>query len=373
MSEFAAAYEVLGSRLSGSGLLNPHGTWSNEKQIADLTAGQALNIPRGMIPPSGYDSTNPPWVSAKINLRGDVDTWSECMVNNTDILQNGSIVDNSADALARLIGVNAYSEGRLAPSLQINIALPANPLTGVAQVTQKYQGETYMGWAHFCEFEDHPPNSSTDGEARLTELLRTFNQSTSSYTVGLSPSGAPHVMQRCGFAALAPEGAVFIEASDQGSGVDQIPNDAADSEASQFRNHPSVFFTSGLSRYVRTVTRQAVDQAALNANDSGGALEVIVVDQQLTSSDWLVCVDGAWMVVNLKHPAGSDWRRPRDIWNNIWVPIISAGGASSNATQLGRVAHASQANDAIATRWQYASYFRCLPLPGANAPQQDQG
>jgi hypothetical protein len=372
MTEHAACYETLGSRFTGSGSHRQDSCWSTFFQSADITSvsppGTLFQTP--IIPPSGFNTGNPPWTAGKIMLEGDVDTWTECMSSSNNMLQNGAIVANGNRPIRAYPGDINWNTGRVAPNLQTDIALPANPVGGEGQVTCRYQGEVYQGLAHFCEFEDDPPNALADGSARLTELLTLFDQATNRYTAGADAGGNAIELAGCGFSAVLPNGAVFIDPSDIGNGPDQMPALSVDNTAAAFRAHPGVFYPAGMTQYVRAITRQSFDQLELNFDVAGGPIAIWQVDSAPESTDWLVCIDGQYSIINLVHPAGSDYRRPRDIWNNVWQPIINSGGAVSLATIGGSVDNGSSAVGSISTRWKYATYFRCLKVPDTtNIPQ----
>lgn len=225
-----------------------------------------------------------------------------------------------------------------------------------------YKAQTYQGLHHFIEFEDQPPNSNPDGSQRTREILTQITQSGTRYQLGIDATGQPVYVEQCGFAAIAPEGAVFIRPDDfGGSAPDQIPSDVRENKASRFRFHPSVFFPAGKAQYVRALTRQHVDGVALDAIASQ-PLAVLVVDEPVTSSNWLLSVDGQPQLVKLPHPSGSDYRRPRDIWNNVWVPLLSASPDVSSSPAFGPITEAF--GGAVDYRFAYADYFRCISIPG---------
>ena len=124
---------------------------------------------------------------------------------------------------------------------------------------------------------------------------------------------------------------------------------------------------------MRALTRQAIDVNAIDATGSNvdtAPLAIYTVDTAPTHSDWVVSVDGQVQIVRLLHPAGSDYRRPRDIYNALWVPILTGGSNTANAVAFGQVVGQT---DAVAFRWAYCDYLRCLPLAGTNVNQSGGG
>lgn len=371
MTQHTACYETLGARFTAAGSHRPDSAWKTRLLSVDPTetAPPGLLFDTPLVPPSGFKRGTPPWTAGKVVIHGDTDIWYECLAESDWVSQDGAAFDNGAPGIQSHAGDINWNTGRIAPNLEAVLPLPANPTGAEGQATMCYIGETYQGLAHFCEFEDHPPNNGTDGSAALTALLLLFDQAVNTYTVGNDGSN-DIVVNGCGFAAVTPNGAIFIEPTDIGPGLDQIPTDSDQNTASRFRAHPGVFYPAGMTQYVRAITRQAVDDFELNFDVAGGPIAIWQVDSAPENSDWLVCVDSQYQVIRLDHPEGSDYRRPRDIWNNVWQPIINAGGAVSLAL-IGRdPSGTSAAVGTISTRWKYANYFRCLKVPDTtNIPQ----
>ena len=61
----------------------------------------------------------------------------------------------------------------------------------------------------------------------------------------------------------------------------------------------------------------------------------LVIDRAPTFSAWVIGVDGHKVFCGIEHPAGSDYRRPRDIWENVWLPLIA--GANSTAAAIDNI------------------------------------
>ena len=133
-----------------------------------------------------------------------------------------------------------------------------------------------------------------------------------------------------------------------------------------------MFFTPGRAKYARALTRQAVDAVAVDfaTGQAGGPLGITSVDQSITTSDWLIMVDGQPSIVRLTHPGGSDLRRPRDIYEDAWGPILNGPSSSFSAIQF--VSGAGNLGG-VGFRWSYADYFRCLPISGTNVTQSTIG
>lgn len=98
-------------------------------------------------------------------------------------------------------------------------------------------------------------------------------------------------------------------------------------------------------------------------------IKIVQVDNPLTQSAWMVGIDGVMSPVYVQHPNGSDYRRPHDIWTNVWLPIINGSTSVQDAVKVGVGANITDVGDM--TRFQYLEYARCLPLPGTPTTQTD--
>lgn len=339
------------------------------------TSSNVLNHP--LIPFSGF--TIPPISSLLFRTITDDDAimsigiaWAEQIA----VLLDGTPLDNNIALIATATG----DGGRVARDIFLStggdVGTALSALTGTTigldvEAQCSYLSETYMGLAHFCEFESHPPDTDAAGESRLQELFSLFDSSSASYQVGVDSLGEAIVVEQCGFAAVDPSGVVYITPNDIGVGPDQIPAAVTDNEPANFRAHPSVFYPSGRSQYVRGLTRQKVDTTALAAGSAGNALKIIRVDAAPTNSDWLTIIDGTPVIINVLHPAGSDFRRPRDIWTNVILPLINTGGANQQVSVYG--SPTGTVGGALLTRLAYSEYWRCLPLTGTRITQTGGG
>lgn len=261
--------------------------------------------------------------------------------------------------------------GRLSPRQQLNFggayaaaiaALAGNPTTVDVLLHMAYRNQSYTGLQHFVEFEEQPPDTPGDGTVRARALLRAIKEGVNTYTLGVDSSGVTVRCDKCSFAAISPEGVVYIEPTDTGANIEQIPPDPADNSSARYRFHPSVFIPAGMGQYIRGLGRQFSDGTAITAGATQ-ALGIVLVDSEVTASNWLVVVDGQAQLLRVTHPAATDYRRPRDIWNNVWVPIIAGSQNILSATSFAEIL-GTPSQGYVSNRFQYASYFRCLGLPG---------
>lgn len=380
MTIHSVCYESTSSRHAQVGAYPNTAVWTDTQKAIPATGAAAKSIPKGLVPISGYSSM--PLVNSSTEWDATADITVQAWGDQTRILQGGVEVDNTTAFHKKDIGESGYNSGRIAPRIYLDFdgaTEPAGLTEFDATVTYGYLDDHYTGYAHFIEFEDSA--DADNGQSRLRVLLDLLVNSTANYQVGVGAAAAAIVVNYCGFAGVDPTGAVYLRPEDIGNtNPDQISTDVAENDAAGFRAHPSVFYPAGKAKYVRSLLRGARDTVGIAVDTGGtgviggGPLEIIQVTSAPTQSNWLVSIEGQPSIVRLIHPAGSDYRRPRDIWNNVWVPILKGSSNQSAATFFaGGTELNATAGEALHYRWQYADYFRCLPLPGTNTNQTGVG
>lgn len=381
MTSHACSYESVSSRgHTGPGLPIQNQTGISLPGTGWATVNNRSNaINHPLVPFSGFHPLIPP--IHRVWFRTITDTAATISIGNgvtenTVVSIDGTSLDNDT---ALIISTSGFASGRLAPDIILDFngdaATALAALTGTTigldvNVEAGYIHETYMGMQQFCEFQEQPPNTGGSGHERLNELLNLFEVSSARFQIGVDTNGAAVFVEQAGFAALDPSAVIYIRPEDIGPNALQIPADMTDNSAAAFRAHPSVFYPSGKSQYVRAITRQGIDSEDVAAATTQ-PIKIISVTAAPTSSLWLVTIDGAPMIVRVSHPTGSDLRRPRDIWESAILPIINQGGANQGAetyTQIG-----NGLGDAVLSRLTYADYWRCLPLPGTRITQTGGG
>ncbi len=233
----------------------------------------------------------------------------------------------------------------------------------------------YTNYSHFVEWHEEPPDAGNGGVGnpqRLHQLLNTIADGGGSFSLG-QVNGQDIVVNDCGFAAVAPEGAVYIRPEDFESGTaDGIPGNQGQNTPSNYRFHPSVFLRR--TAYYRGISSPYNDVFAFNATGVTQPFDIIRIDENPFVSNWLLVIDGAPQLVQVNHPAGSDLRRPRDIWNEVWVPLLGGSQAVATAIELGQVVQSGGAvfpipTQVITSRLRFLEYARCLPLVGTRITQ----
>jgi hypothetical protein len=129
----------------------------------------------------------------------------------------------------------------------------------------------------------------------------------------------------------------YVLAGDVGNSDWQIPApDPAGNTSAKFRNHPSVFIRAQSAiRGLHHPARYPYDVAPItSAPPDISGVQLRTVDRAPTHSRWLLRVDSELLDVVIAHPAGSDIRRPRDIWNQVIVPTIGQAGGQSRPLAL---------------------------------------
>lgn len=138
----------------------------------------------------------------------------------------------------------------------------------------------------------------------------------------------PFTLPKCSMAYADPWGRVVMTTADLGAGLGQIPTDRTLWSAQQFLNQPQAFVR--LADHVRgigTARRRnpAIDAVPLQSGVAATMALYTVARAPLFSTWWCI-IDGVSQEITFQHPAGSDLRRPADIWRELIVPYITAMG-----------------------------------------------
>lgn len=379
MTTHTVCYESLGSRNANLSGVRPDKSWQQFAQLGWATDNAISDtVPWELLPKSATGAQGKTPVSAIwIAPQAAADSMGLLLPSIDYGSLDGTTLDNGA-----LVAINNdVASGRQSPRIVLafdgdfaaELVLLGVPFDGInATILHHYGTATYQGLAHFIEYEEQPPNDDNDGSIALLALLAKVQNGGARYRVGTNTAGEGLFAEGCGFAANAPEGALYIDPADVGTGPDQVSADITLNTNSKFRAHPNVFYPAGRSDYIRSITRQNVDSVAINVGGAGQPLRIVQVNQPLTASNWLVIVDGVPSIVNLAHPGGSDIRRPRDIWNQVWQPIIQ-NSSLSVADALTWISPTNTDGGGVGTRWKYLEYARCLELAGTDLVQEGGG
>lgn len=379
MSSHASAYELSASRTPAGGSTRIDSTYT--QLVGVLPTISAIDTPPIPAP------TPVPWSGVvlereTISYRVRVITDNaldllilEGQVGDFQWQLNGVLTENSGP-IDTVNAINAgVFAGRMTPIAQLNfggnvtiaIAALAGAITGydITRVWAYKEKTSYQGQAHFCEFEE-VPSANALISTRAQQVLDQLNSAGNVATLGSLANGTKVTVGNCVFAGIAPEGAVYIAPEDNGSNLDQIPASVTNNTADKFRFHPSVFIRRGA--YWNSVIRKAFDGLTISQPTAGQPLRIVTVDAPITQSAWLVGIDGTMSVIFVQHGA-LDLRRPRDIWNQIWIPILNGSTSVRDALSVGVGANITDIGKL--SRVQYLEYARCLPLPGTSVPQDD--
>ena len=418
MAQHAVCFELAGNRNAGSLGINPQSVITGEVNDLGINGAGPIYtsnaLPWPIIPPSAHGPQALAPAVGPVNtytykVTGMVATAAGppvpagpqagvyCYVSNGDEyfwVVNGVAFSNGVVAPVHRIGP-AFLSGRLSPdeilefsadagaALQAALA-PGNAVAAHLHLEWRYPLlNPYSNLSHLIEFAEVPPDVIPGGLSVPSAELSTVLGLTlgglqlragGRYELGVA-NGQTIYANACGFAGIAPEGTVYIRPEDFGGAqADRIPLDYQDNEASRFRFHPSVFVRR--PQYFRGVSAPYADPVAIDQIDAASTqvMRIITVDADPNYSNWLIIIDGQPQVVRLTHPAGSDLRRPRDIWNQLWVPIINGSNAASRSVELALWAApggfgVSAGPQVVLDRARFIEYARCLPL---NGTPQDQ-
>lgn len=220
----------------------------------------------------------------------------------------------------------------------------------------------YLGRSHFNEFVDVPPNSLFDQSAAVIGIGQQLQNAGASFVLGTTSSGQTRVLRDCQYAGQDPTGLMWIRPEDIGNQIEQIPADKNNNTAQHFRFYPNAFFRT--VSYINSVGSAYFDLSSIDSLLVNQPFILRQVEEAPTASTWLIIIDGQPQVVTVAHPAGSDFRRPDEIWNGVWVQLIqNANGPSTSALSLIRVGSSTGAGVAsFFNRLRYLQYARMLSM-----------
>lgn len=302
----------------------------------------------------------------------------EAQSDDPNWLLGSNLFPNGRDALQDRVDVVALGFTTLqlkTPALRLDGAALAGfsvpPVTVGGYVLYTSQGGARrISNSIFGSYVD----SSKDTLPSIEELLKStefqFIQGGARTFLGNTSGGQALFVNDCGAAYNDPCGCVFIDPGDIGNAAEQIPQDVASNSPAHYRFHPSVFFRR--AQAVRAFA--ALDPTSgFPVNQNLGNLTVFSVSRAPTHSRWSFIFDGAEMDVVVTHPAGSDLRRPRDIWNSVIVDTLLRNNAGGNGLITSRVDDSSGPRlfipDDLIKRMQYMQYARFIePLDGLATP-----
>lgn len=250
-------------------------------------------------------------------------------------------------------------------------ALDGDPLN--VNVTTHWQyppNLTRFGLQTIGGFVDIPPNSAANGAAALEALLRQIQTAAGgSFVLGVTSGGQTLRVYDCGYAGLSPAAAVIMRPEDVGFNAEQIPaSTTLSNTAERFRFHPSVFLRR--TAYLRALSRQTQDPLDITVGVSSQPITIWTIPAALPYSDWVISVDGATHLVRVPHPQGSDLRRPRDIWNQVWVPILAGSQSGETPVEFLGLDGVQTGVGAVGSRLRYLEYARMLVPAGGTLISQ---
>jgi hypothetical protein len=171
------------------------------------------------------------------------------------------------------------------------------------------------------------------------------------------PGLSPLVIDQCCYAGPSASGNVLIAPSDVGTGPGQVNPIPQLQKITQLQQFPRVFLRS--SANIRGIVSQiSADEQAGTIGALDGPV-VYSVDDAPKYSIWVLIIDGSAQQLIFPHPAGSDFRRPADIWARVVVPEIQRRNSNADPFPVWRDAGgASLINRGYVTRLAYVQYAR---------------
>lgn len=268
---------------------------------------------------------------------GDVDWMTVDNAGATLLLDNGG---SQCIELSQAMAPN----GQLVPVPRIlfngatAIAIGTNVVLDVEYVWRPWGATSRISHARALAFlesssGDFPPNAPAL-VARIEAAFATA--SGGRYRLGLTSGGVPLFVNDVGLALPNPSAVAFIDPGDIGNANEQIPPDYAGNSAQRYAFHPAVFYR--VPPFTRAFRTEPVPPWRFAENDEeelelmpivepNGALTIFTIQRAPTHSEWFVIVDGVAMQVIIAHPPGTDYRRPRDIWNGVWTQYLQRNAA----------------------------------------------
>lgn len=285
----------------------------------------------------------------------------------SDQLRNRIIVAGGAAAATAVDGTtfNAIVRWKLGPGAGLSV--PLDPGVNGACPPQ-WSSALFSEYGDDAEDDDPPLGILTGLFTRMEQLFAGVGgggSGSAGSAVEFAVSSPPFL---CSAAFTDPFGAVFVTAADLGNGPGQIPTDTSLWLASQFRQHPSVFTRyPKFSRAVGTALPFGAGDTTPIGNGANPQMNLWEVTRAPSYSSWLLITDGLPSVVTFQHPAGSDLRRPLDIWNGLIVPTITGRSAPGTPGPLGTPQNLPAAN-APAVTWDATPALGLFPLGGPYTP-----
>lgn len=176
---------------------------------------------------------------------------------------------------------------------------------------------------------DAPPNVPS---LLAQEELRLKTPGSGMARIGMVSAIAPLDVWRAAQAYPRGDNNYFVLAADIGAAAWQLPISFPENTPEKFRNHPSTFVRANMAiRGLHHPARFPYHVGSIDVNNADGVqgengVRIWVCNRAPTHSRWQFRVDSELLDVIIAHPSGSDFRRPRDIWNEVIAPTIGTAG-----------------------------------------------
>lgn len=279
-------------------------------------------------------------------------TWSVSgtgvAATNATLANGAAVFDDDSRNLVLVGGAAATLVAAAATTVQAFAYYKRGPNGGVGVAGVPTQGSAQPQWSSalvgaFADdaLGDVPPTGDLRGMFAREELRLTAAGGGGSSVV---QPGGTIPLRMCDASYTDPWGRVLLTGSDVGTGVGQISPLRSSWLASQFDAHPQCFvrLTSKVRGLATAQTFTFTDTTPINS--SPAVMRLYTVVRAPTHSTWLVVIDGVPQTLTFAHPAGSDLRRPADIWNAVLVPaMLTRSNTGGPGTPAGTAAGVSEA------------------------------
>lgn len=202
-----------------------------------------------------------------------------------------------------------------------------------------------LGFCDFCETSE----LTTYHNTLFNRIKNGYNEEGNGQGVNYKLPNQ-EIIRECAFAAVHPTGTIWISSTDYGStAANGIPSDVTDNDADRFRNHPGFFLRRKGASVLKSLIKKWDDPLDLTTDEVGQPIGIYQYAGAITLSRWLFLIDGEPNIVFIESPDGTNYRRPKDIWNNVIVPHLL-----TNESDIRRVNVVDLDGDDIGTdtNWQ---------------------
>lgn len=317
-----------------------HGTFSGRFPVTEVSAGVYTVALRGAVPPgarilrvNGFWADSGGVMTALGKWSFDTSRQGTGTRITTEQVWKVSAIAAGAPPSGLLTNANAcilnWDRGLLvAGGAGTAMALVGDPLYFDATIEWEHISGTRLGCFALGVDGDAPPNIP----ALLAQEEKRLVVGSGMARVGVISATAPLDIQNAAQAYPRGDNNYHVLAADIGAAAWQLPTTFPPNTPAKFRNHPGCFIRANSA--IRGLHHPArfpwdvgsIDVNAADSSQGEPGVRIWVCNRAPTHSRWQFRIDSELLDVIVKHPEGSDFRRPRDVWNNVIAPTIGPAG-----------------------------------------------